>query len=145
MPRNAPRVIPLDSVSPTPKEDAPTKVRIARLVTRARCGSDLVLGVSWLDPGDKTNVWSTGQVDDGAAEHFYGDVEEAYYVLRGRLRLTWDDGVAEFGANDAVYLASGWKYELENIGDEQAHLVYCFAPSPEETERPWGAASGSEQ
>jgi mannose-6-phosphate isomerase-like protein (cupin superfamily) len=137
MQRVAPCVVPLSSVPATPKEAAPTKVRIARLVTRERCGSNLVVGVSWLDAGDKTNVWSTQETDDGGADHYYGAVEEAYFVLTGRLRLTWDDGSAEFGANDAVYLATGWKYELENIGDEPAQLVYCFAPSPEETERPW--------
>jgi mannose-6-phosphate isomerase-like protein (cupin superfamily) len=132
-----PQVVPLASVTPVPKEQAPTKVRIARLVTRQRCGSNLVLGKCWLDPGDKTNLWSTEDRDDGKADHYYGVVEEAYFVLKGRLRLTWTEGALEFGPNDAVFLASGWRYQLENIGNEPAELVYSFAPSPEETERNW--------
>jgi len=135
--RVRPQVVPLASVPPVPKEQAPTKVRIARLITRRRCGSNLVVGVAWLDPGDKTNHWSTEETDDSKADHFYGPVEETYFVLQGRLRLTWNEGTLEFGANDAVYLAAGWRYQLENIGTERATLVYSFAPSPEESERTW--------
>jgi mannose-6-phosphate isomerase-like protein (cupin superfamily) len=132
MERVPPKVVPLDSVPPIPKTEAPTRVRIARLVTNRRCGANLLVGVAWLDPGDKTNVWSTEAEDTTApGEHWYGPLEETYFVLRGRLRLTWTGGVLEFGANDAVYLAPGWRYQLENVGDEQAMLVYGFHPSPE--------------
>jgi hypothetical protein len=30
----------------------------------------------------------------------------------------------------AVYLAPGWSYRLENVGDEPAFFVYGMAPSP---------------
>ena len=45
MEKPEPKVIPMDSVPPIPKEQAPTKVTIARLVTRERCGSNPLLGV----------------------------------------------------------------------------------------------------
>jgi mannose-6-phosphate isomerase-like protein (cupin superfamily) len=132
MERVSPAVVPLESVPAVPKEQAPTKVRIARLVTNKRCGANLLLGVAWLDPGDKTNIWSTEERDTTLpGEHWYGPLEETYFVLRGRLRLTWTNGVLEFGANDAVYLAPGWRYQLENVGDEQAMLIYSFHPTPE--------------
>lgn len=132
MERPRPTVVPLESVPPVPKEEAPTKVRIARLVTKKRCGSNLLVGVAWLDPGDKTNIWSTEEEEGSApAEHWYGALEETYFVLRGRMRLTWTDGALEIGPNDAVYLPAGWRYQLENIGDEEACLVYSFSPTPE--------------
>jgi mannose-6-phosphate isomerase-like protein (cupin superfamily) len=129
--RSRPQVVPLDSVPVIPAEDAPTKVRIARLVTRERCGSNLLLGACWMDPGEETNVWSFEDVDRTAAgDKYYGPVDETYFVLRGRLRLTWDEGELDIGPDDAVYLAPGWRYRLTNVGDEPAFFVYGMAPSP---------------
>jgi mannose-6-phosphate isomerase-like protein (cupin superfamily) len=130
--RSRPQVVPLDSVPPVPKEDAPTKVRIARLITKSRTGSQLLMGVAWLDPGDSTNWWSTEDVnstDEG--EHYYGPLHETYFVLGGRFRLSWTKGELEFGANDAVSLPAGWRYKLECISDEPGYLVYSFTPPPE--------------
>ena len=131
MEKPRPTVVPLDSVPVIPADEAPTKVRIARLVTRERCGSNLLLGACWMDPGEQTNVWSF-EPDDRTApgDKYYGPVDETYFVVRGRLRLSWDEGVLEIGPNDAVYLAPGWRYRLENVGDEPAFFVYGMAPSP---------------
>jgi mannose-6-phosphate isomerase-like protein (cupin superfamily) len=127
-----PQVVPLSSVSPVPREEAPTKVRIARLITNKRCGTDLLLGVCWMEPGDSTNWWSTEDEDNVAeGEHYYGPLTEAYFVLEGRLRLSWTNGALELGANDAVSLPKGWRYRLECVGDDKAFLVYAFAPPPE--------------
>lgn len=126
-----PRVIPLDSVPVIPAEDAPTRVRIARLVTRESCGSNLLLGACWMNPGEETNVWSFETEDRTAeGETYYGPVDETYFVIRGRLRLSWDEGELEMGPNDACYLAPGWRYRLRNVGDEPAFFVYGMAPSP---------------
>ena len=127
-----PMVVPLASVPPVSAEQAVTKVRIARLITRKRCGSELLLGASWMDPGEVTNTWSSRETNDmGEGDHWYGPVEETYFVISGRLRLTWDEGVLDFGADDAVYLAPGWTYRLENVGDEPAFFVYSMTPTPE--------------
>ncbi len=131
MDKPEPRVIPMNSVPPIPKEVAPTKVRIARLVTRERCGSNLLLGVCWMDPGDETNVWSFEATDRTApGDHYYGPRDETYFVIRGRLELTWDEGVLQIGPSDAVFLAPGWRYKLRNVGEEPAFFVYSMAPSP---------------
>jgi mannose-6-phosphate isomerase-like protein (cupin superfamily) len=131
MDRPRPEVVPLDSVPVIPADQAPTKVRIARLVTRERCGSNLLLGACWMDPGEATNVWSFEEEDaTDEGDKWYGPVDETYFVVRGRLRLTWDEGELEIGPSDAVYLAPGWSYRLENVGREPAFFVYGMAPSP---------------
>ena len=130
--RPKPMVIPLDDVPVIPAAQAVTKVRIARIVTRKRCGSNLLLGASWLDPGEETNRWSSRDDDDVAeGDHWYGPVDETYFIIRGRLRLTWDEGHFDVGPDDSVYLAPGWTYHLKNIGDEPAFFVYGMTPTPE--------------
>jgi mannose-6-phosphate isomerase-like protein (cupin superfamily) len=130
--RPKPMVIPLEDVPVIPAEQAVTKVRIARIVTRKRCGSNLLLGASWLDPGEETNWWSSRDDDDVAeGDHWYGPVDETYFIIRGRLRLTWDEGHFDVGPDDSVYLAPGWTYHLKNIGDEPAFFVYGMTPTPE--------------
>lgn len=127
-----PMVVPLDSVPPVSADQAVTKVRIARLVTKKRCGSNLLLGASWMDPGEETNTWSSRPDDDTTpGDHWYGPVEETYFIIKGRLRLTWDEGVLELSPNDAVFLAPGWTYHLKNVGDEPAFFVYSMTPTPE--------------
>ena len=119
-------VVPLDSVPPVPADEAVTRVRIARLVTKQRCGSNLLLGASWMDPGEETNTWSSRAENDVApGDHWYGPVDETYFIL------TWDDGVLDLSPNDAVYLAPGWTYHLKNVGDEPAFFVYSMTPTPE--------------
>ncbi len=131
MEKPRPAVVPLESVRVIPADEAPTKVRIARLITRERCGSNLLLGACWMDPGEETNVWSFEPEDttDPGDKH-YGPVDETYFVIRGRLRLTWDGGELDIGPDDGVYLAPGWRYHLKNVGDEPAFFVYGMAPSP---------------
>jgi len=127
-----PMVISLADVPVIPAAQAVTKVRIARIVTRKRCGSNLLLGASWLDPGEETNWWSSRDDDDVAeGDHWYGPVDETYFIIRGRLRLTWDEGHFDVGPDDSVYLAPGWTYHLKNIGDEPAFFVYGMTPTPE--------------
>ncbi|MFN8185765.1 MAG: cupin domain-containing protein [Gaiellales bacterium] len=122
----------MDSVPPVPAADAVTKVRIARLITRERCGSGLLCGVAWLDPGEETNTWSSRATNDmGPDDHWYGAVDETYFIIRGTLRLTWDEGVLDLTPNDAVFLAPGWTYHLENVGDEPAFFTYSMTPTPE--------------
>jgi mannose-6-phosphate isomerase-like protein (cupin superfamily) len=130
--RPRPQVIPLADVPKRVGDDAPTKVTIARVITKERCGSNLLLGACWMEPGDETNVWSSKE-DDPSADvgHRYGPVDETYFIIRGKLRLRWDEGEFELGPDDCVYLAPGWRYHLKNVGDEPAFFVYSMTPSPE--------------
>jgi hypothetical protein len=128
----APMVVPLGDVPVIPAAEAVTRVRIARTITRARCGSELMQGVCWMDPGEQTNTWSSHAGDDTAeGDHWYGPVQETYFIVRGHLRLTTDAGAFELHDNDSVYLAPGHTYHLENVGTEQAFFVYAMTPTQE--------------
>lgn len=130
--KTPPQVIALADVPVTPAAEAVTKVDIARVITRERTGSNLLLGVSWLQPGDESNLWSSREEDSSPeVGHRYGPVDETYFILRGKLRLTWDEGEFILGPEDCVYLAPGWRYQLKNVGDEPAMLVYGMTPTPE--------------
>lgn len=127
-----PRVIAVKDVPRTPGDKAPTKVDIARIITRERCGSNLMLGVCWMERGDESNLWSSRANEDSPeVEHNYGEVDETYFIIRGKLELTWDEGRFELGPDDCVYLAPGWQYHLKNTGDEPAFFTYSMTPSPE--------------
>lgn len=79
-----PMVVSMDSIPVVPADQAVTRVRIARLITKSRCGSNLLLGVCWMDPGEKTNTWSSRDENDmGADDHWYGPVDETYFMIRG--------------------------------------------------------------
>lgn len=132
MPDRSPMVVPLGEVPIVPAAEAVTRVRIARTITRTRCGSELMQGVCWMDPGEQTNTWSSRERDDtGEGDHWYGPVDETYFIVRGHLRLTTDAGAFELRENDSVYLAPGHTYHLENIGDEPAFFVYSMTPAQE--------------
>lgn len=127
-----PVVVALADATPTPAQDAPTKVRISRVITRAKHGSNLTQGLCWMDPGEETNTWSSRESNDTASgDHYYGPVDETYYIVEGRLRLRWDDGVFDLSPGDTVYLAPGWTYHLANVGDTSAFFVYNMTPPQE--------------
>ena len=131
MTRPRPQVVPLESVPVIPAAEAPTKVRIARIITREGNGSNLMLGACWMRPGEETNTWSfTAEDRTAQGDHWYGERDEVYYVIRGRLELHWDEGVLELVPDQAVYLAPGWSYRLRNTGEEPAFFVYAMAPAP---------------
>jgi hypothetical protein len=51
-----------------------------------------------MDPCEETNVWSFEPEDrTGEGDKYYGPVDETYFVVRGRLRLTWDEGELDIG------------------------------------------------
>lgn len=126
-----PQVISVNDVPRLSRDEAPTKVPVARIITKERCGSNLLLGACWMEPGDSSNVWSSEEDASEDVGHNYGPVDETYFIVRGKLRLRWDEGEFELGPDDCVYLAPGWRYHLENVGDEPAFFVYGMTPTPE--------------
>ncbi|MFN3005073.1 cupin domain-containing protein [Mycolicibacterium wolinskyi] len=130
--RQRPVVIPLSDVTPIPAAEAPTKVRISRIITRAEHGSNLTQGVCWMDPGEETNRWSSAAENDTEpGDHWYGPVDETYYIIAGTLRFTWDEDVVDLKPGDTVYLAPGWTYHLANVSDQPAFFVYNMTPAQE--------------
>lgn len=112
-------------------EDAPSKsvsadgrTRVAYLVSKAGCGSELLLGAQWVDAGAEDVVWQAGP-----------DVHETYYVLRGELRIAWEEGTPDAGyadlhADDSFYFPPVRRYRLSNTGSEQAFVVWSMVPPP---------------
>ena len=98
------------------------RFRTAVLVDAARGGSPLLLGACWIDPGAPVVSWT-------ADEHTH----ETYYVVAGRLRVSWTDADAdavELSPEDGFYFPPGRTYSLENVGEETVFLVYGMTPSP---------------
>lgn len=91
--------------------------RVRRLITKGREGSEkLMLGVSFMDPTNKPYSWS------------YSENDEVYFVVRGRLKLQWNDKEAIAEEGDAVFLPAGWKYRVRNPGVEPTMIVYVLSP-----------------
>lgn len=127
-----PRVFPLSEASPRPNN--PTS-RSARIATPDTTGSTrLFAGMFWSEPGSRGG-WSfkgddpdEGRTVDGVPH--LGEHDEVYLCLSGRVRVEWDDGSFEFGANDVVYFPAGHTYMTEVLGDEQVRVFYVMAPAP---------------
>lgn len=121
-----PTVVPLASVRPRRRNE---DYDVARLIDRARCGSELLMGVEWFEPGETTKWSFEAQDRSDADEEWFGERHETYFVLAGRLRLSWDGGAVEFGAGDGVHIPPGNRYRMESLGPETARIVYAIAPS----------------
>ena len=116
----------------TPAAEAVTKVRIARLITSKRCGSNLLLGASWLDPGEETNLWSSRDENDMAeGDHWYGPVDETYFIIRGRLRADLGRGRTPTSAPTTASSSRRAGLPPAQRGDEPAFFVYGMTPTPE--------------
>lgn len=90
-------------------------VRVKRLITKRREGSDtIMLGVGWGDP-DSEEVWS------------YSVEDEVYFVLRGGLTLFWADNKSELRDGDAVYLPAGIEYRLV-YHKKDNFIIYTICP-----------------
>lgn len=127
-----PRVFHLDAVAVGANN--PTS-RSARIVTPESTGSDrLYAGMFWSEPGSRGG-WSFqgDDPDEGRTVEeipHLGSHDEVYLCLRGRVRVTWEDGSFEFGANDVVYFPAGHTYRTEVVGDETVQVFYVMAPAP---------------
>jgi mannose-6-phosphate isomerase-like protein (cupin superfamily) len=93
---------------------------LKRLVTRGRVGSDrLLLG--------------TGRVATGFAQQTGSvlDRDEAIYVVRGKIKVYWNDREITVGEGEAVFVPQGGKLRTVNAGDGEAFFVYAQAPPVE--------------
>jgi mannose-6-phosphate isomerase-like protein (cupin superfamily) len=119
--------VPIGANSPTS--------RSARIVTPETTGSErLYAGMFWSEPGSRGG-WSflgddpdEGRTLDGIPH--LGSHDEVYLCLRGRVRVTWEGGAFEFGADDVVYFAAGHTYRTEVVGDEAVQVFYVMGPAP---------------
>lgn len=125
-----PRVFTMAATPSLEGAASPVAIRLTRLVTKANSGSGLMMGVAEMKPGERSSRFSFAARDDaGPGEAWYGPIDETFFVVRGRLRIEWDGGAAEAGANEAIHCPPGRKYRMVNPGEEPSFIVYAIAPA----------------
>jgi ethanolamine utilization protein EutQ (cupin superfamily) len=94
---------------------------IRRLVTHAEHGSSVLLGTFRLEPGQRGTF---------ELPHASGMEEETYYLLAGRLQVSWDGGRFVADPGHAIYFPPGGTYAIETLGSTAVELVWTGFPSP---------------
>ncbi len=61
--------------------------------------------------------------------HHHHEMEEIYYILSGRGRMSVDDEECEVCAGDAVYVPRGHRHTLENTGSDPLRLLVVCGPA----------------
>jgi ethanolamine utilization protein EutQ (cupin superfamily) len=95
---------------------------VRRLISRGGEGSSVLLGTFRLEAGQRGTF---------ELPHATGMQEETYYLLVGRLRVSWDGGefVAEPG--HAIFFPSGGRYEIETLGAHAVEVIWTGYPAPQ--------------
>jgi hypothetical protein len=101
-----------------------------RIVSKAEYGGNLLFGTTWFDPGVDIGEYSNGV----PGLRGYGPADYAFYVIRGKLHLTFSNQAGESGsldvaADEGVRLPVGWTYGLSNPFEEPLYLVYAMTPA----------------
>jgi mannose-6-phosphate isomerase-like protein (cupin superfamily) len=125
---------------------ASSGVPVKRLITKAKHGSEIILGICEMKPDEESIFWSSElnkKMDDLAKtpEKFkdrpdivhYGAWHEVYYVVKGDLILRYGPSEAKMESltlkgGDAVCLSPGWIYRIKNTGKENAFFVWAGTP-----------------
>jgi mannose-6-phosphate isomerase-like protein (cupin superfamily) len=93
--------------------------RVGVLVDAESHGSAMLHGLEWIDVGSKPVTWTA---DD--------ETHEVYYLISGRLRVSWHGGTADLEPGDSMYLPPDRTYMATNVGQEQVFLVWSAVPAP---------------
>jgi mannose-6-phosphate isomerase-like protein (cupin superfamily) len=127
--RLEPVCVPLAGRPVTAREDSPVLMRLARTLTRAEHGADVMVGVSWMEPGEESAEWSTEEQPPAEpGVHHVGPVHEFFFLLQGECTVEWEERELAFRPFDTFFFAPGWRYRIRNSGSEQAVLVYASTP-----------------
>jgi len=115
------KVVRTDKVEPvTPYQSTVKGFSAQRLVTKTRVGSEkLMVGVVDIEPNAEGYSWSYSEAEGN---------DEVYYVVKGKVRLHYDDRWVEAEEGDAIFLPAGWKYQLDNVQARPARLIYALTP-----------------
>jgi mannose-6-phosphate isomerase-like protein (cupin superfamily) len=122
-PLHEPVVVALQDVDVLAPDETPAGVRLARLITKGATGADLMLGACWMAPGEATS-FDLSEPGPGPLP-----AQEAYYVISGRVRVSFGDRRVEAGPQAAVWFPPGREYRVEAIGDDEVFLVYTVVPA----------------
>ncbi len=106
----------------THAETADGRFMAGIVIDRQSHNSPLRLGLDWIQQGAEEVSWETD-----------AQTHEVHYMQQGRVRIGWDghdSGDMELDAGEAFYSPPGRKYTLQNVGDEEAVIVWSVVPSP---------------
>lgn len=124
-----PVIVPLNSREVVPGSQNKINMTLARTLTHSEHGSNIMVGVSWMEPGEQSHWWSTET--EAPAEggfHHIGPVHEFFYLIDGHCTIDWNGEKLAFGPGDTVFFAPEWRYRITNTGTTKATLVYASNP-----------------
>jgi mannose-6-phosphate isomerase-like protein (cupin superfamily) len=102
---------------------APDGAEIRRLVDQPRGATKLSLAEALVKPGERTSCVS------------HRTIEEAWYIVQGtgRFHRLAPDGtnenIEEVAAGDALFIPTGYRFWVENIGAADLRFLCCDAPA----------------
>lgn len=88
--------------------------RYVEFVSRSLNGSEMNVGVDWLEPGETHLL------------HSHAEAEEWYYVVRGTARFRVDDEEQRCGPGTGIFIPAGAKHRIHNDGAETCEFLYGF-------------------
>lgn len=88
--------------------------RYVEFISRSLNGSDMNVGVDWLEPGEIHVL------------HHHGEAEEWYYVVRGTANIRVDGEEQVCGPGTGIFIPAGAWHRVENIGEETCEFLYGF-------------------
>ncbi len=135
-----PRVIGIDAWSCGPDRPLVPDCDHTDIVNVEGVGA---VGLYFMPPGAKTNVFSMEDADDGLAEEYFGPCHEFYYILAGEFTMYWGEDaskVREGAANKLILRAGdlghwvkGWKYSVKNTGKVPGTFFWGINSPPKRT------------
>ncbi len=88
--------------------------RYVEFISRSLNGSNMNVGVDWLEPGQIHVL------------HSHAEAEEWYYVVRGVASIRVDDEEQRCGPGTGVFVPAGARHRVENVGEEICEFLYGF-------------------
>ncbi len=113
------RIVKLNEVAEY-EAPSPFRRRAKLLIDSETVGArSCSMGMSFFDPGDKNPLHSH-------------PTDEIQYVAKGRGTFYTEKDAVELGEGAAIYIPSGEKHRLENLGTQTLWLLWVYAPPGEE-------------
>jgi oxalate decarboxylase/phosphoglucose isomerase-like protein (cupin superfamily) len=88
--------------------------RYVELVSRSLNGSEMCMGVDWLEPG-QTHLL-----------HSHAESEEWYYIVRGEALVRVDDEEQHCGPGTSIFIPAGARHRVHNGGTETCEFLWGF-------------------
>jgi len=117
--QNAPQALPLDGA----KSFDEGSHELVPLVNPPWATTQMSIGIERVKAGHsfRWRLGGSGDADD------FGERDEVYFVIEGRIRLTWEDGELVAGRRTAIHFPLGRTYEV--TCEEDAEILYAMTPA----------------